>query len=474
MDYAPIGRFHQQVLLIAAVVTAITAWSSSGYYAADEHYQSIVFAQHHLGDRCADELPWEFDARIRSALLPTLAMAVIAAGRNVLHADPFTIAFLLRAITALCALLAVRAFVNAVLDQVNAAHQRAFVLLSYLLWFLPYQHVRFAAETWSGLLFIAALALLLRRSPTTKHIVVIGLLIGLSVQIRPPMILPCLGVVAWALVVKRIHAHGLLPLSTALAAALIAGALVDRWFYGSTVFTLGRYLHVALVGDPAHTFEAYPWYYPFAWVAKYCIWPIGALTLLALAIVTVRAPRHLLTWCIWPYLILLSVIPHKEVRFLFPLADLVPLLLITAWDHVAAYVRGLRPAMLVGIAALGAIDTIALLICGITPAGSGRTRLAEALTPARSGTLSYATDADGIWKVRIPGFYLPTGVEDRGPLGQGPPTDLVIAPEPLTLAGYTAIARSEPTWCTSLLDLYNSERTRPFNLWQRTSAAGPP
>ena len=193
--------FHQRVWYAALVVHVITAWFSSGYYAADEHYQVIAFAQAKLGELNSADLPWEFEARMRSAFLPGIAYAVIGTCRKLITADPFIITFLLRLMTALFALVVVRTFVRSALAQVSDQLQRPFVLLSYFLWFLPYQHVRFSSETCAGLLLLLGLAQLLRSTERDRSWLMAGLCFCLCVQIKPAMLVACCGAMGWFLLV---------------------------------------------------------------------------------------------------------------------------------------------------------------------------------------------------------------------------------------------------------------------------------
>lgn len=58
---------------VIGMVFFITAWKSDGYYHADEHYQLIEFAGKILGTHQPEELAWEYNARLRPALQPTIA-----------------------------------------------------------------------------------------------------------------------------------------------------------------------------------------------------------------------------------------------------------------------------------------------------------------------------------------------------------------------------------------------------------------
>ena len=494
MGDTTLHAFHQRVLILALAVHVITAWFSSGYYAADEHYQVIDFAQARLDEIPISKLAWEYAAHIRSALLPSICYAVFKAAHAVGLHNPFHLALLLRALTAIVALWVVRRFVSSAQHMVDERFQRAFVLLSYFLWFVPYQHVRFSSETWSGLLFLLGLSGLLGKSAGRWTILVAGLCFGFSAQLKPAMGIACAGALAWALSNGGAKGVWLPRLLLGLVAAIGLGFLVDAWFYGACTPTLWNYALMAVHGDPAHPFEIFPWYSYLPWTIKYGIWPIGALLVAALLWLTYRAPRSLLVWCIWPYLILISAVPHKEVRFLFPLADLAPLLLVLALQALSENRIGQLMRRTAIIVPLVVINVCGLLVSSTTAAGSGRTRLAEQLWRGASDqrtSIGYAFYDDLIWKARIPAFYLPATVEDIGAcelcaisvdsLAEHAP-DLFVSAEPDFASktcvpdrmGYSKVAASEPDWTSLPLMLYNPDRPRRLILYARDPATSRP
>lgn len=486
--------FQKRVLVVAVVLHAIAAWFSSGYYADDEHYQVVAFAQQRMGELPKHELPWEYEAHIRSALLPSVAYVAIRACRAWLSTDPFIIAFLLRAITAVCAVFVVRRFIAAALPMVRIEHQRLFVALSWFLWFLPYQHVRFASETWSGLLFVLGLSTVLSRSGSARSMLTVGLCFGLSMLVKPAMGIACMSVCLWWVLGSVDRRRLSVLLIAGLLLALTAGSVIDAWFYKGFYPVLGNYARMAITGDGPRTFEAYPWYSYLPWTIKYALWPIGALLVTALLWSSYRAPRSLLVLCIWPYLIALSIIPHKELRFLFPLADLSPLLLVLALQALgeSALARMMtRPVVLVPLIAINACG---LLVSATTAAGSGRTRLAEAMwrnATGRSTSTGYDFEDDLIWKARIPSFYLPPDTRDSGafhPCARSLETiapsapDLLIMREPDRASGaclpdrmgYVFVAVAEPDWsCTPLL-LYNADRPQRLVMYARETRTSRP
>src|SRR5690606_36009051 len=206
------------ILVVALAVHVAAAWFSTGFHSADEHYQVIAFAEAKLGHQPVEELPWEYAAQVRSAFLPTLCMLVfLAAGSAGMH-DPFVLAFLLRLLTALFALWAVRRFTLAVRHLVPAPIWRAFLFGSFLLWYLPFLHARFTGETWSGLFILLALSALLRPAPARHAYLHAGLFLGLAFLCRPPTLVIALGLGLWLAVEKRAQATRLLQLGLGLLA----------------------------------------------------------------------------------------------------------------------------------------------------------------------------------------------------------------------------------------------------------------
>jgi len=100
------------------------------------------------------------------------------------------------------------------------------------------------------------------------------------------------------------------------------------WFYGNYTFTFINYFLTNIVDDIASTFGTSPWYFYFIKYINYGIIPISIITLFAILLLVFFAPKKMTVWIIIPFLVIHSVVPHKELRFLFPLANLIPLILI--------------------------------------------------------------------------------------------------------------------------------------------------
>ena len=409
------SSFHRWVFLGALVLYLVTAWFSVGYHGEDEHHQVIGFAEYRMGDLPVHVRAWEYEARIRATGLPWVAIGVFSTADAFGVTSPFTKAFLLRMLTALIALLAITGFVRAVLSSVPDTLHKAFILLSYFLWFLPFLMVRFSSETWSGLLFMMGLTTALRTDRSRWWAVQAGVLMALSIWVRVPMVFAVFGVVLWLWRVQNEPRSIFLEFSGAAFAVLLLTTGIDSLFYGTTTVSVWRYFSMAVQGDPGHVFDTLPWYYYAPWIVKYSIPPIGMCILLAFITLLFKHPRHLLVWIIVPFVLVHTFIPHKELRFLYPLAFCVPWTVIVAYREWSSIFenRYMRVFGIAGLGVLVALNLIALVVVGSSPAGNGRVALAKKLhelKPEPGTEITYIIGGIDSWRVRLPHFYLPDGL----------------------------------------------------------------
>lgn len=400
------NRFHTVVLVAAVLAHLITAWNSTGYHSADEHHQIIEFAQYHLDELPRGHLAWEYPTHIRSSLQPLIAVAVFKAGRSVGLTEPEQLMFLLRLLSAALALWAVHRFVRTAMDPIEHGLQPAFILLSYFLWFLPFLHVRFSSEGWSATFLLLGLTELLRLDHCRRSPHLMGLWGTLAILVRPSSVVVIVGALAWLLFAKRANKGQWVGIATSSVTMAGIGAMLDSLFYATPTFSTWNYWMMAITGPPRAAFDTLPWYYYPPWIVKYAIPPVGALLLVAYALVLVRRPRHLVVWCITPLLIVLSIIPHKELRFLYPVADLAPWLLVLGFGEWRSWKWSSRATTLLlnMTLALAVVANIMGLFVVLTrPAGNGRTALQPMLR--EGGSITYVIDPSIAWRIEVPPFY---------------------------------------------------------------------
>lgn len=363
------------IVFLAAVVFVITAFNSHGYYHADEHYQIIEFAGLKLGTHAPNELAWEYKAKIRPALQPAICFAVLKVLNSLNLTDPYLQTFILRLISSLLALSIITYFVLKTRNSIDGKTNKIiYYSLSFFLWFIPYISVRFSSETWSGLLFLLSIAVLLSKSPTNHKPFVAGFLSGLSFLFRFQIAFAVLGFILWLIFVDRVKIKSLSKFFVSLVTALLLGFLADRWFYGEFVFTPWNYF-VSVIESGGNGFGTSPWYFYMLKLLTYPGYFIGIPLLLAFISLLIFNPRSFLLWCTIPFIIVHSFIPHKEERFLFPVVFLFPLILMEGYLFIRKNLRGSFnskiPWYLMLVIFIG-LNSVGLIALALKSAGIGR------------------------------------------------------------------------------------------------------
>ena len=372
-------RYERYFFLTALAVYIVAAWFSTGFYHGDEHYQLIEFAAYKMGNVSPEGLAWEFGARVRPAFQPFIAFIIIKLLQVFSIVDPYMQAFVLRLLTALLALFSIRYFTRTCSYFVHPRHHKAYLFLSYFLWFLPFVNVRFTSETWSGIMLLNALSILLSTNLRGNRNYLAGLFLGLSFLFRYQNAFLALGIFLWLLVIEREKILDLLKLLAAGVVVLLLGILMDFWLYGEFTLSAWNYFYVNVVEDVASGYGTEAWWNYFYSIFRFGFFPIGIPVILAFLILTVKKPKSVFIWTILPFFVIHSIIAHKELRFLFPVINLVPIILLLAfqtlkWDIRKWRVPG-RIAIHVVAWVLVAINIIGSVTVSLKPADSGLTTI---------------------------------------------------------------------------------------------------
>jgi GPI mannosyltransferase 3 len=322
---------NKRILLISAIfIYALTAIYSNGYFAPDEHYQILEFANFKLGHISDSQMPWEFGTHIRSTFQPWIAYFIMK-----MFTDPYMVTLVLRCLTALLAIFSITRFINANLSQVESRFRNMYLFLSYFLWFLPFLNVRFSSETWAGLLSLLALSYIKSNQKTTyKHALLIGLLSGMAFLCRFQCAIIFISMMGWCIIIKKESLKMIAYSIMGFTVILVAGILLDKLFYGTWILTCWEYLNTNIIQDKASIFGLKSWYVYIIEVVFTAILPIGLLLFLSMIILFNTTRTSPLVWYILLFLIVHLIIPHKEVRFLFPIANILPLLIILSMQEL--------------------------------------------------------------------------------------------------------------------------------------------
>ena len=329
----------------------ITAYFSVGHLFADEYFQILEFASAKLGNTPLESLTVEFHEKMRPWLQPylywILAKGWLIAGVS----NPFTWALSFRMMTGLvgwASLVFIGRCVPIWFKDPRA--QRFCIQASALLWFLPALQSRPSSESLGGTFFLLSTAVfcLLSQVPQAHSAlkptwnqplwkwIGCGFLLGMSFNFRYQMAAMIGGLGLWAIVASNarkkfaitstLGAREFSSIAGGLIVATGLGIILDYIGYGQWVLTPWRYFNYNLIRGEMNRFGQAPWW-DFFRMSMTEAWPFIGFALLITSIVAwLRHPRHPLTWAGVPFYLLHSVIAHKELRFLFPLAMHGPIL----------------------------------------------------------------------------------------------------------------------------------------------------
>ncbi|MFA6400232.1 MAG: hypothetical protein WCX31_01195 [Salinivirgaceae bacterium] len=373
-------RFHLYIFLFAVCIYFLTAYNSHGFYHADEHYQIIEFAGLKLGTHTPNELAWEYNAQIRPALQPTICIVVFKMLSLVHINNPYSQVFILRLLTAILSLLIIRYFiVNTENQVVGNRSTKIYYLLSYFLWFIPFISVRFSSETWSGLFFLLSLAIFFSRLNSEYKPYLLGLISGFSFIFRFQIAFAIIGFFLWLIIIERKKLDYFLKFGIAFLSVLILGFFIDFWFYGEPVFTTWNYFH-SVIDSGGNGFGTSPWYFYFIKLLSLPSYFVGIPLVFALVLLIIYTPKNIYLWSIIPFILVHTLVPHKEERFIFPIVFLFPIILVSGYNQFVLIIRSrymIRALNYFMALIFLAVNLIGIVAMSQKAAGNGRMEISK-------------------------------------------------------------------------------------------------
>jgi phosphatidylinositol glycan class B len=148
-----------------------------------------------------------------------------------------------------------------------------------------------------------------------------------------------LGLFAWLFFVNKTKINSLIITCVGSLLVLALGVCLDSWFYGEFVFTPWNYFYSNIVDDMASVFGVSPWYFYLKKLISFPNYMVGICFALSLIILLIKKPKNIFLWCFIPFVLAHSFVPHKEERFIFPLAYLFAVILTTAYSFLYDFIQ---------------------------------------------------------------------------------------------------------------------------------------
>lgn len=334
----PMRSFTKKILLLSLLFHLLCAFFNVGYDHPDEYFQVMEFASAKMNITPAHDLAWEYSAGIRPALQPAMVVGMC----KVFHlSNPVIISFVLRLLSSLFAWLVTTMFILLSLSHIQSVKLKKVVLvLSLLFWFVPYLHGRFSSENWTAIFFFAGLSMLLyyfRQAEEKKEqglnqlqLLLSGIFLGLAFDVRFQTGIMIAGLGLWLVIFRKLNFLNVLVLFSGIMFSFFAGVLIDHWFYNKWILTPLNYFHVNILEGKTADWGTSPWWEYFKMIFINTIPPFSILVLLGIILFFIRNPKHMLSWITIPFLLVHIINGHKELRFLFPLLNVLPLVVVMA------------------------------------------------------------------------------------------------------------------------------------------------
>lgn len=340
-----VQRFAAICLGLSLLLEITCAVFSEGFHHYDEHFQILEFANHKLANTPASDLPWEYRDSMRPWLQPFVFYGLASAWKAVGVTDPFVWILSARILSSLLGWLCSLSLVLCCFRWFRSESLQKWAIFSTcFVWFLPYSHARFSSEGWATSLFFIGFCFLIREvqvqmaegpsvhpRPRSLKFLLAGFLLGLAFHCRYQVGIMILFAVLWCLTFARFRLRTYATLLASFLVAVALGFAMDRWGYGTWVLTPWNFFRVNLIeGKAAAQWGSYPWWFYFYKVFTSSGPILNLLILFFVPAAWILKPRFSLTWCTLPFVLVHMLIPHKELRYLFPVIPVVPILVFMA------------------------------------------------------------------------------------------------------------------------------------------------
>lgn len=325
-----------RIWFFALLVFVVCAVFSSGFAHPDEHFQILEFAKWKLDGNMPSAMAWEHRAMIRPTLQPVVCMAIIQLCRWAGMDNPFHQVMMMRLLTGMAVLWALRLFLRAASSTVEARHRRALMVATLFFWVVPVVSVHFSSETCGTVCLLLLLAGVLQNGqPSSRMALWLGIVAALGFEFRYQMAFAYIGIMGWIIVVGRYGWRTWLMAAVGFLSVVALCSALDCWFYGRMVFAPYNYYYMNIVEHVAAMFGESPWYAYLVILLFMFTIMIGIVVLAAIVMGSVRHYRNPVVWTFWTFLLLHSMISHKEMRFIYPLVPLLPLFVVWSYEMVA-------------------------------------------------------------------------------------------------------------------------------------------
>lgn len=387
-------ELYKKLFFFSLFFHLIAVFFSEGFHRPDEHLGMLRYVFLKLGEYPASELSWEYPAKIRNWLQPGFYYIYVKAFKSLGVDSPYFLVGAMRFLTSMISL-----YTLAILSKISfrlfedVKSRKIFHYCLYGIWFFPFMHARSTAETFGGIFMVGGIYFLLKKLGKDRitnsslrmndfsrvdvgilNSLMGGLFLGLVVNFRIPLAPFIPAFFLWLFIFAKINYRSSFLIIVGTILSIVLTGLADSWGYGEWTYSTYNYLYQEFTRSVSSGFGISPWYYYFTKVFSKGTPPMSLFFLASFLFVWIKKPGHWITALSLPIFALHSVIGHKELRYIFPLAIFLPFTLTYLFESslFKAFSEKYSSKKAWGFAAklIISVNLIFLIISSVKPAYS--------------------------------------------------------------------------------------------------------
>jgi phosphatidylinositol glycan class B len=315
-----------RLLFIGSVAFAYiySAVYSSGFLHPDEYFQIFEYYLSSTGSFNAENLAWEYHAQIRSWFQPWLIKLLFFVPKLFGDISPLNELLILRIYSAIFSVF----LIIYLMHSTSYSGERIYLYFAFsFLFFYPLLKVRYSSENWSSLFLLFSYILIFNQK-NNKNFFIFGVLHGIAFLCRYQSIFFSIGSGIYFLIKKEKIYYSVIGGIT----ILIFGVIIDSYYYGQFVIAPYNYFFENILNNKAAEWGVSPWYsYPEV-ISRSFFYLGGGILLISILIKSLTNLNEVSLGVII-FFIAHSFVGHKEARFMIPLFEIAPLLLLKEKDE---------------------------------------------------------------------------------------------------------------------------------------------
>lgn len=329
-----LNAIEKPIWIFGFLLHVLAFFFCTGYQHGDEHFQILEFAGYKLNLCTYDSLAWEYPAQMRPGFQPFIAfcfgkISILIFG----EIRPFWVSDVLRVLSLVLgfiSMIAIRKLADTLFHNANQRNLISFFL--NFLWFLPFLHARYSSENWSGIFMIFALYFMFHRgtsiqSAGVKSLVFSGIFWGLAFESRYQIGICAVVLFTWIIFYQKNNLKSILPIIAGGSFILLLSLFTDSWLYGSFTFPPFNYFRETLMKSE-DMFGVSPWYDYIVQSQNWFGFPFGILIIGVFFLSIIKLWKSPFFWILFSFVLFHNLLGHKEIRFLFPVFYLIPIIIV--------------------------------------------------------------------------------------------------------------------------------------------------